>query len=350
MQRAQLTDDVHVSYIDTWSNRQETPTSYTTVIGLHGTGYNSNAWLKPFDFTKSSDSVRFIAYNQRSYAGSTDGFDIKQPAGVDATAAYLEDLVHFVNWSVDELKLPSHDKKSGRGGIVLLGWSKGTVLLFALLAALHGAPASPTSFTGHLYLKESDYAYIGTHVRAVLMFEPPGSALARPVTNDFKSEMAHVAPPNTPTPTEYADAFAKWISGWSTRPLNNAATEEQTLPGAEAWQAECCLHGFAWRLSSSPDELFQVAKTALCPSTALSVPVGVIYGANTVEYCLDSASVIQDWWGITSDKRGQAHSTKVPKTAVRAIPEQNHFAFENDPKQFVKVLQDILAELSPGAL
>ncbi|KAK4046882.1 hypothetical protein OIV83_005778 [Microbotryomycetes sp. JL201] len=346
MQRAQLTDAVHVSYIDTWADHNPTK-AYTTIIGLHGTGYNSNAWLKPFEFTKTSDSVRFIAYNQRSYAGSTPQFDIKEPAGVDATGAYLEDLVRFIAWTVDELKLPPYDVETGRGGLILLGWSKGTVLLFALLATLHGSPSSPTAFTGHINLSERDLSVIQSHVRTVLMFEPPGSALARPVTDDFKTQMAHVAPPNTPTPTEYAEAFARWISGWSTKPAN--LTEER-LPGAEAWEAECCLHGFAWRLSSNPQELLQIAKTALCPSSGVAIPIGIMYGSNTVEYCLDSSSVIQKWWGVSPNEKGQARVTRVGKTAVRAIAHQNHFAFENDPQQFVEVLTDILQELSPGAM
>ncbi|KAK4050023.1 hypothetical protein OIO90_005213 [Microbotryomycetes sp. JL221] len=360
MQRAQITHDIHVSYIDTWSDHSTATSNndpYTTVIGLHGTGYNSHAWLEPFSFTRSSKTVRFLAYNQRSYEGSSPAFNIKAEAGVDATAAYVEDLINFVDWAVQEFNLPRFDRQSGKGGIVLLGWSKGTVPLFALLATLHKFPPSPTAFTGHLS-ESLSLSTIHSHVRTCLLFEPPGSALARPATNDFKTQMSHVVPPNKPTPVEYAEAFAKWISGWSRQPDNSQSTimDETTdanKPGSKAWEPECCLHGFAWRLSSRADELEQLAKVALGVNDTSSrqsrMPIGLMYGSNTVGYCLDSASVISNWWGNHTNE-GNDFQTKIESTAIRQIKDQNHFAFENDPIEFVKVLKDILNELSPGAM
>lgn len=65
-------------------------------------------------------SIRFLAYNQRSYAQSSPAFDAKQPGGTDATAAYLCDLMALLRYAVDELGVRGIDEQTHEGGIVLL--------------------------------------------------------------------------------------------------------------------------------------------------------------------------------------------------------------------------------------
>lgn len=63
--------------------------------------------------------VRVLAYNQRSYAGSDGAFDGQKEGGTDAAAAYLEDLVGFVDFAVDKLGVPGIGA-DGKGGVALL--------------------------------------------------------------------------------------------------------------------------------------------------------------------------------------------------------------------------------------
>lgn len=65
-------------------------------------------------------STRFIAYNQRSYSGSSPAFQSEKEGATDATAAYLGDLLAFLGWSVEEFGLPGVDDATGEGGVVLL--------------------------------------------------------------------------------------------------------------------------------------------------------------------------------------------------------------------------------------
>lgn len=65
-------------------------------------------------------SVRFLAYNQRSYAQSSPASSAKEVGGVDATAQYLCDLMNFVQWAIDSLHLPALDEQTQEGGIVLM--------------------------------------------------------------------------------------------------------------------------------------------------------------------------------------------------------------------------------------
>lgn len=67
-----------------------------------------------------SSTTRFLAYNQRGYKESSPAFKSEKEGGTDATAAYLGDLLDFIRFAVDELKLAGVDDESGQGGIVLL--------------------------------------------------------------------------------------------------------------------------------------------------------------------------------------------------------------------------------------
>lgn len=64
------------------------------------------------------DSIRFIAFNQRSYAGSSPAFQSTLPGGTDATEAYRQDLLDFLAFAGRELALPAVESSSG--GITLL--------------------------------------------------------------------------------------------------------------------------------------------------------------------------------------------------------------------------------------
>lgn len=146
--KAQLTEDTHVAYIDSWGTKPaaELPERYTTLIALHGVGFNSGTsrhllHLTTRTYTKLTfsalipqpptavwtpllphlpSSTRFLAYNQRSYTGSSPAFESKKEGGTDATAAYLGDLLNFIEFAVEELKVPAIDDATGKGGIALL--------------------------------------------------------------------------------------------------------------------------------------------------------------------------------------------------------------------------------------
>jgi hypothetical protein len=234
----------------------------------------------------------------------------------------------------------------------------------SLLSLLHlsSAPTS-TSFAGHLPPSGLPHASLLTsHLRSILLFEPPGSALGRPPTADYTGAMAAVSPPNSSTPTEFADAFAGWIGGYSP-PTSTSPAEISSLPPsglealsaevlAAAWEPSLVAHGFSWRLAATGSEVASLAKTALAPPLSPSIPIGLIFGGRTNGYCLDAAEKIQELWGTKATvvgegtKKGQDEQEKrSSKTAIRTISHSNHFAFVHEPKEFVAVVVELIEEL-----
>lgn len=249
--------------------------------------------------------------------------------------------------------------------LIVQGWSKGTTPLMSLLAFLHlsSSPTS-TSFAGHLPLSGLPHlSLLTTHLRSILLFEPPGSALGRLPTSDYTGAMAAVSPPNTSTPSEFADAFAGWIGGYSD-PTSASPAEVSSLPPsglealspeilAAAWEPSLVAHGFSWRLAATGPEVASLAKTALAPPLSPAVPIGLIFGGRTNGYCLDAAATIEELWGVKGtvagvkgESSGEEQEQKVKsKTAIRKIEHSNHFAFVHEPEAFVKTVVELIEEL-----
>ncbi|GAA5964374.1 hypothetical protein JCM21900_001432 [Sporobolomyces salmonicolor] len=356
---AHISTELELAYIDSWSDRAKAdlPKRYLTIVGLHGVGFNSAIW-NPLIPSLPSD-VRFLAYNQRSYTGSSPAFPAKAPGGTDATAQYLVDLMEFVNWAVEQLELPKVEGE-GQGGVVLLSWSKGTVLPISLLSLLHqtpspSAPTSDNTYLAHLPLSGLPHtSLLSSHLRALLLFEPPGSAFGRPATKDYHDAMSSVSPPNSSTAEEFAAAFAGWIGGYS--PLPSAAAAEATAelaptlaPShleafdpdlvAAGWQPLCVAHGFAWTLAAAAPAIQALGKQALAPGLSPAVPVGLLYGARTNGYFSETAGMIEAWWGV----RGAGE--RMRKTASRRIDATNHFAFVHRPQEFARAMMELVQEL-----
>ncbi|GAA6035252.1 hypothetical protein JCM8097_008784 [Rhodosporidiobolus ruineniae] len=353
LQTNTLQNGVQLAYIDSFSalEPEQRPKEYTTLIGLHGVGFNSAVWTPLLPHLPPS--IRFLAYNQRSYASSSPAFNAKELGGVDATAQYLGDLMEFLRFAVEELGVKAKDE----GGVVLMGWSKGTVLPLSLLSVLHtpaSSTPSSTSYASHPPLSSSallPHAHLlPSHLRSLLLFEPPGSSLGRAPTADYTTAMAAVSPPHSATADEFAEAFAGWIGGYcppspsspSEKPVEDlppsglAALSPEVL--SAAWEPQCVAHGFSWRLSSSPAEAQGIARQALAPQEQeLAYPVGLIYGKRTNGYCLDAAATIEGWWA--------ASEGGMKRTATWVLPETNHFAFVHEPEAFARAVVELIEEL-----
>ncbi|BGP21901.1 hypothetical protein Rt10032_c01g0600 [Rhodotorula toruloides] len=356
--QARISDDLTLAYVDSWHARakEDLPERYKTVVGLHGVGFNSAVWTPLLPALPSS--IRFLAYNQRSYAQSSPAFNAKQPGGTDATATYLCDLMEFLRFAVEELGVQGMDEQTHEGGIVLLGWSKGTVLCFSLLSLIHLASSpSPTSFLTHLPTSGLPHtSLLRTHIRSLILFEPPGSALGRPPTSDYTTAMKAVSPPNSSTPTEFAEAFAGWIGMYAHSADPDEVAEELLPPSGldalapslrqVAWEPACVAHGFSWRLAEGAEEVQRLAESALKPTGGVALPVGLIYGTRTNGYCLDAAKTVEGWWGLSAGAEEDRKERAKRKTAVRKVPGTNHFAFIHEPEAFANAVVELVDELS----
>lgn len=254
-------------------------------------------------FPHLSPRVRFLAYNQRSYEGSSPAL----PKG-RATATYLQDLLGFLRHLIDQGIITK------KGGVSLLGWSKGCVLPIALL----GTPAEQSAF-------------LEPYLRSIILHEVPGSALARPPTADLKEFMQGMTPETMPA------RFANFITQYSgddagSLPPSDPETLKAITPGA--WEPHCVQHGYEWTLN----EIDVDGKQALSESNGYlaRVPVGVLVGHNTVEYCKDAAQATQECFETAREKT---------KRQVRWMSGANHFAFVVRPEEYAGHLSGLMAEI-----
>ncbi|GAA6007207.1 hypothetical protein JCM11491_003044 [Sporobolomyces phaffii] len=358
LQLAKISPLLELSYIDSFSlvKPEQQPGKYTTILGIHGVGFNSSVFSPLIPHLPPN--TRFLAYNQRSYSGSSSAFRSQAKGGVDATAAYLEDFLAFLAWSVRELGLTS--KRDG-GDVVVLSWSKGTVIPISLLALLDTAspssslnPPPPSSFLAHLAPSTSSLAdsLVESHVSSLVLFEPPGSAFARPPTQDFLDSMSRVmlSPDETVTPEERALAFAGWVAGYRSArtDLEEAATaslERSELGDLDprlverGWERGCVDHGFAWSLAGERDEVRKVGEAAIRAKLLerdggrVEVGVAVLYGSRTVGYFEETVEVIREWWN-EDGRVGEG------KRAIKSVEGTNHFGFVHKPREFISALMD----------
>ena len=116
--RAELKDGLLHAYVDIPA-KTEKPTY--TVLALHGIAFNSNVW-HPLIKAKP-DNVRFIAYNQRGYKGSSEALKSGTTAGsMDVTFQLFLDMLYFMKFCVDELGVEPVTQQDGHntGGISLM--------------------------------------------------------------------------------------------------------------------------------------------------------------------------------------------------------------------------------------
>ncbi|GAA5853451.1 hypothetical protein JCM8547_002462 [Rhodosporidiobolus lusitaniae] len=366
IQTAQLSSGAQLAYTDSWSSlpASERPNEFTTIFALHGVGFNSAVWTPILPLLPPS--IRFIAYNQRSYKGSSQAVEIKEPGGVDAAAQYFVDMLDMFEFCVEELGA----KKVEEGGVVLLGWSKGTVSLISLLSLLHASapPAASGTFASSLpsLLPSPEDGLIPhaslltTHLRSIILYEPPSIAVGAPPTPDVLTHMFPLLPPATPTQEEWVAGFTAWVGLYSNAPAGSSEPPTSSLPasGLAAFSPElleatyeptAIQHNASWGPVADYTALGAWAKAALAPPLSPAVPLGLVYGERTMEGCLVGAKTIEDWWGVKAGegvvKAGEEDGGRKRKTAVRSIPLTNHFAHVHEPEKFVKALMELVEEL-----
>ncbi|GAA5922235.1 alpha/beta fold hydrolase [Sporobolomyces koalae] len=349
LQVAEVSSTLRLSYIDSFSllKPHERPPTYQTILAVHGVGFNS-AIFSPL-IPHLSSTTRFIAYNQRSCTGSSPAYESRAKGGTDVTARYLKDMLEFLEWCIECLELPR--KTEAGGGVVVLSWSKGTVIPISLLSLLFHSQVSSlpsNTFLSHLSPGNTSLAesLVSSHLKSLILFEPPGSAFARPVTQDFLDSMSHVLPPHDTTVTrqEWADAFAGWVAAY--RPARTDDEERQQLEPSDlkdldqglverGWQWECVDHGFSWSLASEKDAVREIGLGAIRGDLQGRLGVGILYGSRTVAYFEETVEMIRGCWKVD----GSANKL------IKSVEGTNHFGFVHKPKEFARILNELIVQL-----
>jgi len=311
-------EPVSLRYGD-YSRDRQSIGSYTTIIALHGTGFNSNIWT-PW-LPHLPPDIRLIVLNRRGYAGSSPLHQSRKmlPCDTESYGRDVFDVFAFIKFVADILDVPQSSVAGNAGGIVLLGWSKGCAYLTSLLAVLasdNGLPAS------HGISRSALKPYIPvmhTYVKTVLLFEPPGVMAGIP--QNVQLYDATLSPAQlgrgfvdgclTTVPSEMKKFIEPAIDDTTV-----AAHELQTWNGTDDLEREgVAIHAF----SSIPSWL----------------GVGVMCCAGTtIDTCIRGSQ-----WMIDRCT-GQVNTTS------RVIPGGNHFVMATDPGLFNEAVISTIAELA----
>ncbi|KZT58715.1 alpha/beta-hydrolase [Calocera cornea HHB12733] len=313
-------DPVCLYYGDTSPDRVSLE-PYTTIIALHGTGFNSEIW-NPWLQHIPTD-VRLIAFNRRGFAGSSPVHQSTEvlPSNPEAYGRYVLDLLAFIKFVVEVLRVPSKSE-NGSGGIALLGWSKGCAFLTTLLTSLSTDDELPTSLSLPRKTIDPYLAITRSHVKSLVMFEPPGWTVGIPLRGPLFDESLPLA-----------DMASTFISGClQTFPPQYIETVKLSID--DMWSTGHDLQ--CWNGATLEER--EESATKGFDNIPPSIGVAVIYCAGTViETCIAGAE-----WMIN-------HCAGRPNTTSRVIPGGNHFVMATDPERFDDAVMSSIRELAASA-
>ncbi|KAG1800612.1 uncharacterized protein BJ212DRAFT_1400214 [Suillus subaureus] len=143
-------DDVSYSYFDSG----EVPgNTYTTLVFVHGMGFNGGVFRKLFPLA-TVRRLRIVSLHRRDYNPTTSFRDVDLAGLASGTMEGQEeflrsqavDIATFLVTFAREQRIPPAQGASG--GIVLIGWSLGSVPVHAVVAYLDALPSSILSDLG----------------------------------------------------------------------------------------------------------------------------------------------------------------------------------------------------------
>ncbi|OSD07671.1 hypothetical protein PYCCODRAFT_1448944 [Trametes coccinea BRFM310] len=194
---------VELSYVDS-GVPVPSDNGYTTMFALHGVGFTGAIFEKVMS-PATSASIRFVAINRRDYPGSTpftpDDLKSVTSGTNEEKAAFVKarglELASFIDQFIVRNNIPPVSKEGKHGGFALIGWSYGS---FVALSAVANVDA----------LDAPARARWTSHMRALVLHEPPTVAIGSPITPPFWSPMI-----DTTIPAEFRGPLhSQWVSSY----------------------------------------------------------------------------------------------------------------------------------------
>ncbi|KAI6126642.1 hypothetical protein F5141DRAFT_348466 [Pisolithus sp. B1] len=165
--------DVNFFYEDSGADGLD-PSEYTTIVLIHGLGFNGAVFRKLFPFGPEHN-YRIVSLYRRGYAPTSPwtkeeealftSSDLK--AGKEfLRLAGLQTAKFLLGFAVSR-EIPRYDKERKTGGILLIGWSLGALYPHAMLAALDG-------------LTTEELGQLESYLHAVVYYDSPTIPLGIP--------------------------------------------------------------------------------------------------------------------------------------------------------------------------
>ncbi|KAI0355227.1 alpha/beta-hydrolase [Trametes cingulata] len=191
------------------SGAPEGSTDYTTVVIIHGWGWHSGSFKKLLQFAKQHNA-RVVLVNRRDYPGS-DPYTPKElataarlattpdsPESAEEAEAFMRDRAREVyDFLADFVRRERIPRPQGNaGGLVVVGWSLGSVWITALLANVRLFPETDvklSEYVRRVILYDTSYLCFG--------YAPPPGAY-QPLYDASLPDEERVA------------RFSVWITGY----------------------------------------------------------------------------------------------------------------------------------------
>ncbi|KAE9407333.1 hypothetical protein BT96DRAFT_874657 [Gymnopus androsaceus JB14] len=217
-----------IEFFATDSGPPPNSNDYTTIILIHGAGFNGYSFQKLHSLAHTFN-LRTVAFNRRDYSGSTPYTPEELSSMENGDKAFIDRLgmhLHeFLKCFVEEEEIPriSLDKRMDNGkhrigkvdaklegGLVLVGWSLGAQTLLSMLSDFQGDLALVGPSPDGILLEE--------YVKDVVFYDPPYTAFGYSLPPDYdtsgkKYYLPWLDPENT-TLDAAMTAYVSWTGSY----------------------------------------------------------------------------------------------------------------------------------------
>ncbi|KZO91055.1 alpha/beta-hydrolase [Calocera viscosa TUFC12733] len=305
-------EPVRIRYYDSQPGRTEG--GYTTLIVVHGNGYNGSIWT-PWAPTLPKH-IRLIAYNRRGYEDSSPIYNPPSPVPGQVAGRGILDVLGMIKHCVEVLKVPAKDPATGKGGIALMGWSRGCVLMVGLLDLYPTLPSTSSKF-GLPPSLPTLTPPLKSHLRTILHYEPPLQAVG----------IAPGALPAMQVPvSEQGRVFGEWMKSTvpeHAKPVLDKAFQVQNVPVDTAM---ILVENGDWPAAAV------IAKRAL-GNIPEGLGNGLLYGTKSLDYVYDAVAVYKELMGTQ------------PQTGSLSMEGTGHFAMASHPQLLSDTVEKLLNTL-----
>ncbi|KAH9896515.1 hypothetical protein C8Q73DRAFT_413163 [Cubamyces lactineus] len=322
---------------------------YTTLVMIHGYAWHAAIFRKLLPFA-GTYNARIVLLNRRDYPGSRpyseDEVALLRPIEGDGgeretcdnlwafMRARALELYDWVATSVNDGKICAFDPTTGTGGVIVAGWSLGTIWITALLA--NGDLA--TSVNG---------VDLRNIIRRAVLYDPPYQVLG------YQAKSENPRFDTSLGPDEMLEAFNIWVSGYyahgqTPEEIEYRAPLKEPSPTLRRLTPQDC-NAVTYDEPAKPGG-----------SDYMLVGAGIEYGLfkrlhdaafypahdmwrpTEVRYVWCDRSVSDAWWGAWRLREEMDEAKKMGKhmhpVTIYRIRQANHFAHWDDPQSALDAL------------
>ncbi|KAL1683390.1 Alpha/Beta hydrolase protein [Schizophyllum commune] len=329
------TEDVSFFYTD--SGAPSSP-AYSTIVIFHGYRWHSAVFDRLLPLAPSHN-VRLICVNRRGYPGTTP-FTPEDEAGLASSdpsqtlAAQGVIFARFLAKLPDALGLP-RPSAHGEGGIVLAGWSLGTLFVRLVLSALDE-------------VDEPIRTVLRTYVRQLILWDVPSPFIGVVPPPEAYFPLAD----ERLSPAERMDIFIPWVSAYYTHDLaarkpTYGAPDQDRPPSVHAPELLAIM---APEASVTGDTSLMRAELIplmrrIAEETLFDAELHRRWGGLDIQCLTGSRSVwlctLAPWWLEDAAKKAG-----IPLKG-KMIPNSNHFAMWDNPEITIRALEECCSAVKP---